>query len=188
MTRLTNSTRESIAMTAIAHAFDPRAEGLAKAEDALAREAYGFLIPDAETKTVATLPDNWFRRDSCLRFNAGGYRVTLRTTGDALPVPYAPRGSSDRGYGCNEIGVIPHGDLADRIQDHVRAKETLKEERQKTYRQVLTMLGAVTTINRLKEVWPEGEPFFARYAESGPASLPAVRVNEINAALGLEAA
>lgn len=187
MTRLTKDIRTSIAMAAIEHAFDPRTEALSKAEDALAREAYASIIPEAETKAVNKLPENWIRRDACLRFNAAGYRVRLQTKGKSLPVPYAPHGSASSGYGCNEIGTIKHGDLADRVQLHVRAVEALKEERRTAYRQVLVMLEAVTTVARLKEVWPEGEQFFGRFADAGKASLPTVRVAEINATLGLAA-
>ncbi|MGN6534093.1 MAG: Nmad5 family putative nucleotide modification protein, partial [Mesorhizobium sp.] len=39
-----------------------------------------------------------------------------------------------------------------------------------------------------KEVWPEGEPFYADYQDKPAPALPAVRVQEINQMLGLQAA
>lgn len=188
MTRLTNSARESIALVAVAHSFDPKAEALAVTENDLAREAYASLIPDAERAIVEALPQGWVRRDECLRFNAAGYSVRLRTTGEALPVPYRPRGSDHGGYGCNEIGTIPHGDLADRIQAHAQAVEDMRVARRRAYNATLKMLSTVSTVKRLREAWPEGALFYSAYENDNTAvALPAVRVDEVNAMLGIAA-
>jgi len=184
MTRLTKDLRSSIAYAAVAHAFDPRQDALNKEEDALGREAYAAVLTPAEIKAVKAVPQNWFRSDSCLRFNAGGYTVKL-TVSDGMPVPYAPKG--DRGgYHCGMLGSIPAGDLCDRIQTHVKAVETYREERYKAKQSVLVMLGGVSTLKQLREAWPEGESFFSRHeAVSTGGNLPAVRVDEVNAMLGL---
>lgn len=189
MPKLTKWNRESIASRAVAHTYDPRKVALAKAEDALAREAYAFLFPKAETNLVAAVPENWIRRDTCLRLNAGGERITLVLIGDGLPVPYRPKGGDgDYGYSCNQLGTIPHGDLCDRIQAHARAVEALKEQRRDALRKVTTMLESVTTTSKLKEIWPEGEQFYS-YLEPAPGpAVPAVRVDEINTLLGLSVA
>lgn len=186
MTRLTNGIRDGITARAVAHAFDPKAEALAVQGDGLAREAYAYVFPASETALVAKVPENWFRLDQCLRFNVGGYTIRLTLAGDGLPVPYRAKGSDHGGYGCNNLGVIPAGDLCDRIRAHAQATEDLKKDRQSARRSVQTLLSGVTTIKRLREVWPEGEAFFKPYEEVlGAPGLPAVRVDEVNAALGL---
>lgn len=187
MTRLTNDVRDAITLRAVTESFAARDEAIKQAEDQLAREAYALLFSEAETKAVAKVPENWFRRDQCLRFNAGGYSVRLSLIGEGLPVPYRAAGSDDGGYYCHTLGSIPAGDLCDRIQAHATAVEALKRERGTAHRSVRTMLSGVTTIKQLRAAWPEGEPFFKPYEDAPAAALPAVRVDEVNALLGLAA-
>jgi hypothetical protein len=186
MGRLTTAARQVIAERAVRHAFAEREAALKKAEDLLAREAFDAVVPVAEQKLAKKLPEYWLRRDDCLRFNAGGYDVTLSVIGEGLPVPYAPDGSRG-GYSCNRLGNIPHGDLCDRIQAHVKASDEIKLERRSAYKATLAMLEAIQTTNKLREVWPEGEQFFLDYADAVAPSLPAIRVSEVNALLGLAA-
>lgn len=188
MAKLTKYSREAIARRAVAHAFDPRQEELAVAEDALAREAYNVLFPAAEQALVAKVPSNWFRLDACLQFNVGGQRITLNVKGDGLPVPYRMKGSEYSGYHCHQLGVIEHGDLCDRIQAHAVLVDTVRQERRQAQRATEQMLDAVTTTGKLKEVWPQGEQFYADYEDRPAPSLPAVRVDEVNALLGLKQA
>jgi len=188
MAKLTKYSREAIARRAVAHAFDGRKAELDAAEDALAREAYNTVIPEAEQKLALKLPSNWLRLDACLQFNVGGQRITLRVSGDGLPVPYRMKGSEYGTYGCHQLGVIEHGDLCDRIQKHAQAVETLKEERYTALRATEEMLNAVTTTGKLKEVWPQGEQFYADYEDRPAPSLPTVRVDDVNALLGLKEA
>lgn len=185
MPKLTKYSREAIARRAVAHAFDAKQEAIFANEDALAREAYALTFPAEELALVSTVPDNWFRLDACLRFNVGGQQIVLRLIGDGLPVPYRRLNEEYGSYGCNILGVIEHGDLCDRIQKHAQHAETVKNERRAALRATEAMLDAVTTTGKLKEIWPEGEPFYAQYDDKPAPSLPAVRVDEINALLGL---
>lgn len=184
MARLTNLDRDTITAAAVAAAFKPRKEALDKAEDALAREAYATLFTKAELAAVAKLPENWLRFDSCLKFNVGGQRITLNATG-GLPVPYKPKGSSDGGYYCHTIGTIEFGDLCDRIQAHAIAVESLKAERAAAARAVKALVYSVSTTNKFKEVWPEGEAFFSNLTPTTAANLPAIQVQHVNELLGL---
>ena len=187
MTRLTKDLRQTIANNAVAHAFEPKLEALKAAEDALAREAYAFVIPAEEVAAAADMPDNWFRLDACLRFNVGGYTIRLQMSGDGLPVPYRAKNEEYGGYHCGNLGTIPPGDLCDRIRAHADATEAYKAERKTAYRATLGLLEGVSTLKRLHEVWPAGEQFYKRYEDSPAASLPAVRVDEVNTMLGIAA-
>lgn len=187
MAKLTQYSREAIARRAVAHAFDARQEDLKIAEDALAREAYDLIFPDAEQALVSAVPDNWFRLDECLRFNVGGQTIILNVAGGGLPVPYRMKGEEYGSYNCHVVGVIEHGDLCDRIQTHAMLVDTVKTERRTALRATERMLDQVTTTGKLKLVWPEGEQFYAEYDDKPAVNLPAVRVDEINALLGLAA-
>lgn len=187
MTRLTKDLRQAIANAAVAHAFESKLEALKATEDALAREAYAFVIPASEIEAAANMPANWFRLDACLRFNVGGYTVRLQMVGDGLPVPYRAKNEEYGGYHCGNLGTIPPGDLCDRIRAHADATEAYKAERRTAYAATIGLLDGVSTLKRLAEVWPAGERFYKRYDDAVPASLPAVRISEVNAMLGIAA-
>lgn len=182
--RLTNDLREIIANRAVKHAFDPKFKVLKDEEDKLAREAYRAIFPAAELAAIAKIPSNWVRHDNCLRFNVGGLRIALCVEGEGLAVPY--RIGQYAGYGCHEIGSIQPGDLCDRIQKHAGAVEAEKAAMRSANSQLKAMLAKISTLKKLREIWPEGQQFYAQYEEA-KVSLPAIRVDEINAALGLSA-
>lgn len=183
--RLTNDLRQIIVNKAIAHAFDPKLSKLKESEDALGREAYAAVFTKAETDKVALVPENWIRRDKCLQFNVGGLHIRLELQGDGLPVPY--RIGDYAGYSCKTLGVIEAGDLCDRIRAHASACEQHRNDRRTAAKAVEGMLAKVSTLKKLREVWPEGERFYAQY-EKAKEALPTIRVDEINAALGLAVA
>ena len=185
MTRLTNDMRSAITSAAVAHGFDARQEAFAAVEDSLAREAYAYVFTEAEIKAVGKVPENWFRVDSCLRFNVGGLTIQLSTIDAGLPVPFKTKHEEYGGYHCHILGVIMPGDLCDRIQSHAQNKDELKKARRAAHGSVQNMLYGVSTMKRLREVWPEGAAFYAAFETGAVPGLPAVRVDEINAALGL---
>ncbi len=184
MSKLTNSTREAIARSAIAFAFDPKEKALAEAEDVLAREAHALLFPKKVVETAKSLPAGWITHLSGLNFNVGGQKIELRSS-EALPVPAYDKSGNTAGYYGHRVGSIPFGDLCDRIQGHAQAKEKLKEERTLALRQIEAMLAKVTTVKKLAEAWPDGEPFYSKYIDKPAPQVPALRVDEINAMLGL---
>lgn len=185
MSNLTKYTRECIARAATAFAYDPKFKELNEEEDALAREAHAAIFPKAELATLKGVPANWIKLDACLRFNVGGQRLYLRTLDDGLPVPY--RIGDHAGYSCHELGTIPHGDLCDRIQAHAQAVEATKTANRETYRKVLALVDSARTVKKLRTIWPEGEQFYAKYDAVQPTKLPAIRIDELNAELGIAA-
>lgn len=186
--KLTNWHRDAIVREAVEKSFAQRFADRAQAEDVLAREAYGFVIPPHEQRLAAKLPENWLRRDACLRFNVEGQRIELDVLGGGLLVPYLPKGKeggSPYGYNCNTLGAIPAGDLCDRIQAHALAGEKLKADRKAANSAVKAMVYSVTTIGKLREIWPEGEPFYGSIQSNAPTTLPAIQAAKVNSMLGL---
>lgn len=180
--RLTNDLRAAITAAAITNAFDKKKSLLEKVESELAIEAYKVVFSKNELDAVTKLPKNWVRYDECLRFNVAGQSITLNTR-PGLAVPYSVAGA--RGYGCHILGVIESGELCDRIQKHAADKETYKAIRSSTQKKLEAMLNKITTLKKLREVWPEGVEFYQKYEEPKQAALPAIRMDEINVALGL---
>lgn len=179
MTRLTNLTRDSIANAAAAFGFDQKQEEIDKYEDTLAREAHAYVFDKNEIAAVNQLPECWVARLNKLKLNVAGERIDLRVSGHGLPVPHK------FAYGYGVAGVIPPGDLCDRIQAHARNKEEVKRQRKSAQQKVRLMLDGVSSIKKLREVWPEGERFYSIYDAAPAPSAPAIRVEEINNVLGL---
>lgn len=176
--RLTNWDREQICNAAISAAFTPRFAAQKEAESALATEAYETVFPADVRKQAARMPKGWLHLDNCLRFNVNGMDLHLDVIGDGLPVPY------DRVY-CSRLGTIT-GDLADRIIAHFGAKDELKAERDRAKRSLMALLQTCSTLKKLQQEWPEGEPFWsALAAKEREPGLPAPLVNDINKMLGL---
>jgi hypothetical protein len=179
MSRITNSIRESICRKAINAAFKEREEAHAAQEHALGMEAYEAVIPAAERKAAAKMPENWLRMDGCLKFNANGWSVTLCVK-PSVPVPQSPY--------CQPLGSVT-GDLAERIQAHCTAIKERKEAKHRAEREMTGFLEQFRSIKQMREAWPEGEPFYAEFdVERKSAGVPAVRVAEINKMLGIKEA
>lgn len=180
MSRLTQNIRERICNRAITAAFKEREESRAAAEIALGMEAYQAAFPEKERVAAAAMPEGWLRLDRCLRFNANGWNVTLRVN-PGVPVPSAE-------YGCRNLASLT-GELADRVQRHAQDEENLRDERRKAERELSGFLDQFKTIKQMREAWPEGEPFYAEFdVDRKPTGVPAVRVAEINALLGIQQA
>lgn len=187
MTRMTNDLRHIIRKAAVEASFSERNAELARDEAELAVAAYQEVFPPSVLDAVAKVPAEWVRRDTCLNFNVGGLRIRLETGGAGLPVPYATAGS--RGYHCHdEIGVIAAGDLCEKIKAHAVAKEAVRDQMKRAHRDLESLLSSISTVNKLKDVWPEGEPFYARFLDAKAPPLPAILFAEVNAILGLQAA
>lgn len=176
MTRLTNTLRDTIRHRAIGAAFSEREAELKANEHRLGMEAYDAVIPEAERIAAAGLPERWCRYDRCLRFNAGGWDVRLDVE-KSVPV--------FSGYGCHRLGDIT-GDLAERIQAHVQAKEALRKDKARAEHELDGFLAQFKSLKQMAESWPEGNPFYADLdIDRKPGGVPAVRVMEINKLLNL---
>lgn len=198
MPRLTNEMRLEIAKKAMADTRAKTAAELRERQDRLARAGHAKLFDAKLVKEVMKLPKEWRRMDGCLKFNADGWQVQFnlldprdhtklnyeeRANKDwQLPVPL---GHSSSQYSCNPLGSIT-GELATEMQKCATDIKTFKENGDEGTKMVKQMLGMVNTIKRLKEVWPEGIEFYQEY-DVPETQLPAVRMDEINALLGITA-
>lgn len=180
--RLTNMDRDLIIADAVETSFKARREAHKAAEDALARRCYEAVFPEKVRKQAMAMPKGWLHLDACLRFNVAGLDAVLNVDGDGLPVP-----SQARKY-CQRLGSIADEALASEVRVHLDATEALRNEERKALSTVKALLYSVTTVKALREVWPEGEPFYGKLApKDGGSRLPAPRIVELNAMLGLAA-
>jgi putative DNA base modification enzyme with NMAD domain len=178
MSRLTQTIREKIVNKAVNAAFDPKIEAFKKQEAKLGIECYNAVFPKKVRDIISQVPEGWLRTCDCLRFNAGGWNVTL-CVGKQMPTPASNH--------CQMLGNID-GELGEKVQVHSQEKRKLDEERYAAQKKLLGFLEGFNTFKQLREAWPEGEKFFKEFdAERVSPNVPAVVTKEINAMLGLKA-
>lgn len=179
--RLTNMDRDRVIDAAISASFAKRTEEQNAASDRLGRACYEAVFKAAERKAAAAMPEGWLRLDACLRFNVGGLNVVLHLLGDGVPVP------GGRGHSCHRLGAISDTDLVTAVQDHLSEVETLESDERKARKSLRALLYSVNTLKALRELWPEGAPFFSHLEmRTGATNLPAPQITELNAMLGLQ--
>lgn len=175
--RLTNSIREDLALKTIKETFGKDVESEKKAEAALAKKAYESLFDPKILTAVKKLPKEWVKFDNCLRFNIRGMSITLCMPEPGVVVP--------RTIGCTSLGVLS-GDLGEEVVAFAEKKRDNYNARKDAQRKVYNMLVQLQTIKQLQDTWPEGKKFYADLLKVKEGSaLPAIRIEEVNAALGL---
>jgi hypothetical protein len=177
--KLTKEIRERIVGMATGEYFTPKKKAIDAQEHDLGMELYHHVFNADELAKVSALPRFWLRHDGCLRFNCGGYdiRFTVKT---AVPVPYSTH--------CASLGSVT-GALSDKAQAFAQSKQDLGRDYDRAKIALMKMLESVSTVKRLKQIWPEGEKFYAQYLDTPERpGVPAIQVTEINKMLGLGAA
>lgn len=178
--RLNKSNRSAIVTRALAVAFGQERAALALREQELARACYDDLFKPTTQAALAEVPEGWLYKTNGLCLNHAGQRHTLALS-EALPVPY------ERHW--DTVGVVSRADLRDALDLLLADMADLKERRRRAAAALTGLLSSVATVERLREVWPEGEPYYREVAGAAPAAaLPAIRIAEINALLHLETA
>jgi hypothetical protein len=174
--------RDRVVRLAIEGAFSEREATLAKVENNVARAIYEAILPAAERKAAAALPDRWTKRVTTLSVNVGGLAMDLVISGDPIPVPYSNRDGSKR------IGATAdpaHVEAVNRLNGE---KGTLAADKRRAKASLEALVYSIRSLRELAELWPEGEPYWSWLKDrSGKpvAGLPAPQIAEINALLGL---
>lgn len=170
--RVTKFARDGIVKRAIAAAFDARFAALADEEGALARRAWEEIVSPAERAALAKTPPRFLRREDRIFVRHEGMRFYLLHC-----EPYPPATQDKNSYEISR-------DVLDRYQDLDARLSELKDERTRAKMAVAALVQSATTIGKLRDLWPEGEPFYATL-EAAPVQLPAVTPARVNAMLGL---
>lgn len=175
--RLSKELRRTIAQRATAQANEKERKELEERSHEIGMRGYETIFDQEVRAMAAWMPAGWVSKDLCLRFNANGWDVKF-TVKEAVPVP------SSSGFGCHMLGSVA-GDLGTEMQKLATDIKTFKEEGDSAYRKVLAMLNQFVTFKQLRENWPEGHQFYKDLDADDVAKVPAVRIAEINALLGL---
>lgn len=176
--RLTQEIKGNIVNKAIADKYEPIVADMLKREHKLAQQCYNSVYTKSVRDAVAVVPEGWFRLDSCLRFNAGGYDVRLEA-GEKYRTPHQTS--------CYRLGNID-GELADKVKKLVEEKKSTNDEANRDRTKLAGFLAQFNTFKQLHTSWPEGKKFYEKYDIENPvkAGVPAVITEEINSMLGIK--
>lgn len=172
--KLTKGLRNQILSNVLNQTFKERSEALTATEYDLADRVYKKKF----SKTVDlmnALPEGYLVSGESLS-------VSVDSTSEQLRLPECRRGSLDifRNWHTSLSLNSRESALGREILEWSRQGQVLRNERQKLRSQVGAILESVTTLKRLKEVWPESVQYIPAEAETTGALLPAVRVDEVN--------
>lgn len=190
--RLNRHLRECIRNEMLRHCFQEEVAQLVQDRAELARRVYEDVFDAATRAKMEALPDGWLPTDDNIqaRFSGsndwlpfnGTFHGELSLVRPRVETVYRRFPSAKRG-GCLEV-YDPSHPLAEEHEELSRRMRDVAERFAMAKRQVTAALERPTTLNRLKELWPEAAPFVKRY-ESPPQLLP---ISELNSILNLEAA
>jgi Nucleotide modification associated domain 5 len=178
--KLTNWQRDKIIAAAIASKFQKQEKDFIKREDALARKAYNHLFDEGLRRKIKSMPDKWFQKCGSMRFNVGGQQHYLQLSENKmLPTPYESH--------CALLGVLD-GAIGDEVRAFANEKEQAKTDKRTAEAKLKSLLYSISTLKRLKELWPEGAEFYKGMDEDAvKGGLPALRFDDVNQLLGIKA-
>lgn len=159
-------------------------------EQELMVECYNIVVPKATRDAIAALGAKWFKHDGSLSFNVAGQTVrftqaNLANPKKIIPFPVPPHHQYDT------LGVIAydkHKKLVDRIRDWQGKVEKEQADYETAVKTLDQLLKSVSTVEKLKQYWPEGKDFFSSPPCQARAAsgVPAVQIEALNKMLGLK--
>ena len=189
MSRLNASTREAIVAAALRKAGIEQRIDANKAkrldwqhrvrinDNGMSDEAIDAIYAEIKAMT-AKLPNhlasntNFYRYRSTANLNLGGARVWIEFPENCY-LSYTPE-------------PLPMGHpLVEEFHVLEADAEQLLDERKVLEAQLRTLLGSVTTVKKLLEIWPEAAELLPTAEVKSASNLPTVLVSSLNAAIGL---
>lgn len=208
--KLNNAIRERLLAKLIDGKFTEEKKSIIDRLIALADACYNMQYDPAVRRKMNALPDGWLSYDDGLHVRFGStrdgyveldfngydsremYRYGTSVKGlEEWPVdrdtdfyrrfPHKDRGQCRLALDDDHPLSMEYFAIQDVIKDHKERELDLK-------RKITSVLNSVTTTGRLVQVWPEVEDHVAVIDPGVATGVPAIRVEELNTALGLGAA
>lgn len=193
--RLTVSMKDQVERRLIHYRFKEEAETLVGDYAQLAEDVYEDVYPELTRKKMEGLPKGWLPHRPGIKVQLGADFTELSFSGKCYGEIAQAGGSSGAQRGTQHL--FPYSDqsscvkqyeathdIASRYSELEGRYKDLEERIRAAKRAARSAMDSVTTINRLKEVWPEIAPFVESF-ENRPNQLPAVSRPDLNGILGL---
>ena len=175
--------------------LDENRQDFAKVEQQLLVDCYEAVMSPDVRALIATLERKpigsfkWFDYDVAINFNVAGQTVRLSQINIPvdkrvqLAVPYQFYGTT-----LGVITLVKHKALVERVRDWQGKTEKERADYEAALNALNVMLNSVSTLEKLKQFWPEGAGFFSSppCTPRGASGLPAVQIATLNRMLGIE--
>lgn len=194
MARLSNTTREKMAVALVKHRFAETAAELVAQSQELFRKLYDGHYDTETRKHIAAIIKKHrkaFGKATALEANVGGREiavgaVSLGWKGVSWPVEVEARPTAgDIGGWRNGIGIGDEHPLRGSLVEFADRRDTLRESCETAYREALGALNQFSTGKRLGEEWPEAMPVIGDLIPEDDRTLPVVQVANLNSKFGL---
>ena len=172
--KLTKEMKHKIREKAIQMTFAERSEALAKESNRLAELVYTALYPPEIVAAMNRLPEEFFSQTRSFAVKISKQYVHVNLT-------------SSRRIGAHHqyrsyIEYAPeNGEILTSAQRLVQERTRLEADTEILRAELRTLITPITTMKRLRELWPEGEEFYKSFDAAPPKdNLPAVDVPTLN--------
>lgn len=184
MSKLTNLQRKTIIAACLDATFAARKKDLEFRRTMLADMLYEKVYGEAE-RTARTMPRNWFQWVEALRITCDGFSYWP----DKKDKPHAVfKLSAERPaphvFG-EELHIKRAHPLYTAAQRIVTTHAELYADTEKLRAHLNTLLLSVNTLARLREIWPEGAPYFPKEEPKVQLPVPANLTKAVNKLMGL---
>ena len=180
-TRLTNSDRDRIWRAIKAHAFEKRKAKIEAKKQELSLIFYEDVYSKEDRKHMYALPENAMSSSTYFYVNIAGMKATLH-------LESSKRIFKDHHHSwCTAKAYPSDHPLAIKWLELENEEKAFNKEVSDRECEVRAILNSVTTVKKLKTIWPECAPFCPAETDGGRpgARLPAVIPTTLNKNLGL---
>lgn len=202
MTIITNAMRDRINSAVIKHAYTERCLSLAMAGNVLGKEIYERTYSRHERAAIRLLQDEHgeFTERSVFKVAVGGMQLAIGTREHASTLNM---GDVDRLVPREQCMTLPcldkhrfgmltmeaDDELGQRCVDWALAREKLIDEISMRRCEIMGVLNQTRTDGQLEAAWPDVMPIAREFIKTADKpQLPAIPVQDLNAALGLPTA
>lgn len=189
MTTLNNSMRELILERVMADFKKEEFEQIQQERKVLDQEIFKELFSSNQTviseNKKVKYPFDIYNGHRCnVRMPTGAtYETNFDELKSYLGVEKNVYINIPKGFDTCYGAVMKNDELNEKVQALIAKERELNDEHYSVYQKVKTTVYSFRSINKLKEAWPEIEPYLTGLTLT--ATAVALPINQINAALGL---
>ncbi len=189
---ISNAIAEAIAKSMLPIRFATSVQIMRDQEALLAQKVYEHRWSAEHRALMETLPDHWLDLAYTLNAVTNHGKFNLSFVGGAIFNHFAGPDAVYRRWPMasrhEKANVsIQDPDLAADVLKYAQAAEDLRARIREAFDAAEKAIKASGSLKKLVQVWPEVAPYAAKYMGVVKPQLPAVRVDVLNAMLGLPA-
>lgn len=194
MSRLTNDERYDLRKQLMTRAFQKRDQELAKIEAELFDLAINRLLGTNHCELIATLPQGWMPETMCLylripvepkaQFTDDDEEVLGDTRYRQLCLNGAYPRRVPASWDAIDLCSLRDSDLEGRVLATANTRDKIIRDKRVLKDEIRTVLGSVTTWNKLYAIWPELKTV-TPLPPTAPVQALVVDVSHLNEAIGL---